>query len=76
MQYQTIVGFGGAITDAVAATLERMSDARAQEVIDAYFGPKGIGYNRIRTHLDSCDFSTEPYAAVSDPNDTARRLFR
>lgn len=75
MQYQTVMGFGGAITDAVAATLERMSDARAQEVIDAYFGPEGIGYDRIRTHIDSCDFSTGQYAAVSDPGDTELASF-
>lgn len=75
MQYQAVIGFGGAITDAVAATLEKMSDARAQEVIDAYFGPEGLGYNRIRTHIDSCDFSTEQYAAVSDPGDTELTSF-
>lgn len=69
VQYQEIDFFGGAITDAVAATLEKMSDERAQEVIDAYFGPDGIGYKGIRTHIDSCDFSTEQYSAISDPED-------
>ena len=69
VQYQEINCFGGAITDAVAATLEKMPADVSNEVINAYFGSDGIGYRCIRTHLDSCDFSTEPYAAVTDPED-------
>ena len=69
VRYQEINCFGGAITDAVAATLERMPEDISNEVIQAYFGAEGIGYRCIRTHLDSCDFSTEPYAAVTDPED-------
>ena len=75
MQYQEISFFGGAITDAVGATLERLPRERAQEVIDAYFGPKGIGYRAIRTHIDSCDFATDQYAAVTDPEDHSLRTF-
>ena len=75
VQYQEIQCFGGAITDAVAATLERMPEDVSGEVIRAYFGPDGIGYRCIRTHLDSCDFSTEPYAAVTDPDDKSFSTF-
>lgn len=75
IQYQEIAFFGGAITDAVGATLEQLPRERAREVIDAYFGPKGIGYRAIRTHIDSCDFSTDQYAAVSDPADTTLQSF-
>lgn len=67
--YQKMQFFGGAITDAVAATLEKMPEKAAHEVINAYFGADGIGYRFIRTHIDSCDFATEPYAAVNDPDD-------
>ncbi|MGN1025907.1 MAG: glycoside hydrolase family 30 beta sandwich domain-containing protein [Faecousia sp.] len=67
--YQQIGTFGGAITDAVAATLEKMPEEKSREVMRAYFGPDGIGYRAIRTHIDSCDFSTEQYAAVTDAND-------
>ena len=69
VRYQEIQSFGGAITDAVAATLEKMPDAISKEVINAYFGPEGIGYRSIRTHIDSCDFATEPYVAMNDPED-------
>ena len=75
VQYQQINCFGGAITDAVAATLEKMPTDVSDEVIRAYFGSDGIGYRCIRTHLDSCDFSTEPYAAVTDSNDKSLSTF-
>jgi len=75
VQYQEINCFGGAITDAVAATLERMPEDISSEVIRTYFGPDGIGYRCIRTHLDSCDFSTGPYAAVTDPDDKGFSTF-
>lgn len=75
VRYQEINCFGGAITDAVAATLEKMPADVSNEVINAYFGPDGISYRCIRTHLDSCDFSTEPYAAVTDPDDKSFSTF-
>ena len=75
VQYQEIQAFGGAITDAVAATLERMPENISSEVIRAYFSTDGIGYRYIRTHIDSCDFSTEPYAAVTDFEDKSFSTF-
>jgi glucosylceramidase len=75
MRYQEIFSFGGAITDAVGAILERLPTERAQEIIDAYFGPEGIGYRAIRTHIDSCDFSTDQYSAVTDRSDMELRTF-
>ena len=69
MQYQEAKFFGGAITDAVADTLEKMPKAAAQEIIEAYFGKDGIGYRFIRTHIDSCDFATGQYAAITEPDD-------
>lgn len=69
VQYQTIGAFGGAITEAVGVTLNKMSPELAKEVIESYFGSSGIGYQMVRTHLDSCDFSIENYSAVEDAND-------
>ncbi|AVM42142.1 hypothetical protein C5Q98_02350 [Fastidiosipila sanguinis] len=46
-----------------------MSEKDREEVLQAYFGKDGIGYNAIRTHIDSCDFSSEQYEASSDPED-------
>lgn len=73
--YQKLGTFGGAITDAAAATLEQMPEEKAQEIMEAYFGKNGIGYRAIRTHIDSCDFSTGQYSAVTDPEDTRLQSF-
>lgn len=69
MEYQTFEGFGAAITEAAAHTYSLMSDKRKKEMLDAYFGDDGIGYNIVRTHIDSCDFSLNQYEAMSDPRD-------
>lgn len=80
--FQTILGFGGAITDAAAETLAKLPPARQQELLEAYFGNAqarpgalpGIGYSLIRTHINSCDFSSSSYAYVKD-NDSSLASF-
>ena len=64
--FQHIGVFGGAITDAVGAVLEQLPFETAKKLISGYFGPEGIGYRAIRTHIDSCDFSTAPYSALDE----------
>ena len=61
--FQTVIGFGGALTDASAETLAKLPEDKQEEVLTAYFDPeRGIGYNFCRTHINSCDFSSESYA--------------
>ncbi len=74
-EYQTIEGFGGAITESVGNVLQRMPAHVADEIIKGYFGPQGIGYRFIRSHIDSCDFSLGNYSAVTDENDTEFKTF-
>jgi glucosylceramidase len=70
VRYQEIVGFGGAFTDAAAVTLQKMPSAKQDEILRAYFDPtKGLGYTLCRTHINSCDFSTENYAYDETPGD-------
>jgi glucosylceramidase len=60
---QTIVGFGGALTDASAETFYKLSKKNQEKIVSAYFSAtEGIGYNLFRTHINSCDFSSESYA--------------
>jgi glucosylceramidase len=69
-QFQTIEGFGGAITDAAAETFYKLSKAKQEEILTAYFDPvDGIGYTLCRTHINSCDFSSESYAYSEVDND-------
>ena len=68
--YQTVDCFGGAITDAVGSVLSALPTETSEQIISSYFGKDGIGYSAIRTHMDSCDFSTSPYSALTDAADT------
>lgn len=67
--FQQVEGFGGAITEAVGITLKKMPVDVQKEIVESYFGPDGIGYNMVRTHMDSCDFSLSNYSAVENPDD-------
>lgn len=70
LSYQTIRGFGGAITESAAYTLSRMSATRRDEVLRAYFGPDGHRYAFARMHLDSSDFSLGTYEAVPEDDES------
>jgi glucosylceramidase len=64
---QTILGIGGALTDAAAETFAKLPAAKQREVLDAYYDPdKGIGYTLGRTHVHSCDFSSASYTYVKE----------
>lgn len=65
--YQTFLGIGGALTDASAETFSKMPQAKQDELLTAYFDvQKGIGYTLARTHINSCDFSSDSYTYVKD----------
>lgn len=73
--YQTFEGFGGAITDAAGYVYSLMNEEQKRQIIQSYFAPGQMGYNRVRIHMDSCDFSTEMYEAMSDPDDQELNSF-
>ena len=71
-QFQTIEGFGGALTDAAAETFYKLPVDKQQEIITAYFDEvKGIGYSLCRTNINSCDFSSGSYAYTEVDGDTS-----
>jgi glucosylceramidase len=73
--FQTMVGIGGALTDASAETFYKLPKAQQQEFLTAYYDPqKGIGYTLGRTNIQSCDFSSDSYTYVAD-NDVALKTF-
>lgn len=70
-RFQTIQGFGGAITDASAEVFARLDEAQQEELLSAYFDPvQGIGYSMTRTSIHSCDFSSGSYTYVKDGDGT------
>lgn len=75
IRYQTIDGFGGAITEAAGSVLRQMPEETVEKILQGYFGAEGLRYNFVRTHLDSCDFSLGNYSAVTDPQDKEFKTF-
>ena len=61
--YQTLQGFGGAITESAAYVYSLLSPEQKQELMRMYFGPDGMNYCFVRISIDSCDFSLSHYEA-------------
>ena len=73
--FQSIVGFGGALTDASAEIFAKLPKDKQQELLTAYYDTHtGIGYTIARTNIQSCDFSSGSYSYVGD-NDTQLKTF-
>lgn len=73
--FQTILGIGGAITDASAEVFAKLSPEQQKEILTAYYdSKKGIGYTLARTNIQSCDFSSGSYTYVND-NDKDLKTF-
>jgi glucosylceramidase len=69
--FQTIIGFGGALTDASSETFFKLSKQKQEEILTALFDKeKGDGFSLCRTSIHSCDFSSESYtyAEAGDTN--------
>lgn len=65
--FETVLGIGGAITDAAAETFDKLPKERQAELLRAYYDPQaGIGYSLARTHINSCDFSSASYTYVAE----------
>jgi glucosylceramidase len=66
-RFQTMLGIGGAITDASAEVFSKLSPAKQDEFIAAYYDKdKGIGYSLARTTIHSSDFSSGSYTYVAE----------
>ena len=66
-QYDEMIGFGGAVTDAAAETLAKLPKNKQEEIINAYYDAEdGIGYTVVRTNMNSCDFSSASYDYVAE----------
>lgn len=65
--FQTFWGIGGSFTDAASETFSKLSKAKQEEFLQAYFDKsKGIGYTIARTTIHSSDFSSGSYTYVDE----------
>ncbi|MDF2484581.1 MAG: glucosylceramidase [Herbinix sp.] len=69
VEYQTILGFGGAVTEAAGYAFSKLTKENKEKALELYFGTEGNHYHMLRSHIDSCDFSIGMYAAMNDPED-------
>ncbi|CAH0477656.1 unnamed protein product [Peronospora belbahrii] len=70
-EFQTILGFGGAFTEAAALQFYKLSQEKQEEILTLYFDPhKGSGYTFGRVPMGSTDFSVESYNFDAIVNDT------
>lgn len=66
-EFQTLLGIGGAITDASAEVFDKLPADEQQRLLEAYFDREtGIGYSLLRTTIHSCDFSPASYTYVEE----------
>jgi glucosylceramidase len=70
VRFQTLLGFGGAFTEAAAVSWQGLSEQRRNDLLCAYFDPeRGHGYALCRVHMNSCDFALGNYAHAERPGD-------
>lgn len=60
-KYQTIMGFGGALSDSTCLNIRGLSGKMSKSIVEDYFGDDGLRYNFVRMSIGSSDFSTTPY---------------
>lgn len=66
-RYQTLLGIGGAITDSSAEVFAKLSNAKKEEFLTAYYDTeKGVGYSLLRTTIHSSDFSSGSYTYIKE----------
>jgi len=68
-EYQTILGFGGAFTDAAGKNMNALSKKARTNLLKSYFDPTGIEYTVGRVPIASCDFSEREYSYVDTDQD-------
>ncbi len=73
--FQTFEGFGGAVTDAAGYVYSLLNEQQKRDMMESYFSPDHMGYELVRIPMDSCDFSTGMYEAMSDPQDRDLKSF-
>lgn len=66
VSFQTMLGFGGAITDASAEVFATLSPEKQESFLESYFGETGLGYSIVRTTIHSADFSSGSYTYIEE----------
>lgn len=74
-QYQKVVGFGGAFTDAACYMFDQLSAEARSKVFDDLFSPKKLGLNLCRVAMGSSDYATHAYSYCDGEPDPEMKRF-
>ncbi|MGN0738649.1 MAG: glucosylceramidase [Treponema sp.] len=71
-QFQTVKGFGCAITESAGYVLSNLSSDDKMKIVESCFGQSESdnNYQFARTHINSCDFSLENWACVPQKDES------
>ncbi|XP_071793951.1 lysosomal acid glucosylceramidase-like [Asterias amurensis] len=75
VEYQTILGFGGAFTDSATINIMNLSSKAQDNLLKSYYSTNGIEYTIGRIPMASCDFSLKEYSYDDVPNDFDLKQF-
>ena len=64
--FQKYLGIGGAITDASSEVFATLNAAQQDKLLNSLFGKEGIGYNIIRTSINSSDFGLGSHTYIEE----------
>ena len=64
IEFQTLEGFGGAITDSAAYIYSMMSEAQKRKLMKIYFSPERMNYQMVRIPIG---WILRGWSAVSSP---------
>lgn len=66
--YQTILGFGGAYTEATGFAIKKLPPPKQKDLIKEYFSDTKNNYNFCRLPIGSTDFSPASYSYSNKPD--------
>jgi glucosylceramidase len=61
-KFQTILGWGGAFTDAAGINIDSLNEQLQEKLLRSYFADDGIEYSMCRVPIGGTDFSTRGYS--------------
>ncbi|MBQ9298593.1 MAG: glucosylceramidase [Clostridia bacterium] len=68
VEYQELLGFGGAITEASGYAYSKLDSEKKEKFIQDYFSEDGLNYALARLPIGSCDFSIKSYSYSNKPD--------
>ena len=60
--YQSILGFGAALTDAACFLIDKLEAEKKKEFLTSVFSRSGLGLNCCRICIGSSDYATKAYS--------------